>query len=48
MTISTSQNISATPDIKVSVGNTFGFDSKLEYIVGFAPNGKLLPDANFP
>ena len=42
MTISTSQNISATPDIKVSVGNTFGFDSKLE-VPAFSESSEYVP-----
>ena len=42
MTISTSQNISATPDIKVSVGNTFGFDSKLE-VPAFSEPSEYVP-----
>ena len=42
MTISTSQNLSATPDIKVSVGNTFGFDSNLE-VPAFSEPSEYVP-----
>ena len=42
MTISTSQNLSAIPDIKVSVGNTFGFDSKLE-VPAFSESSEYVP-----
>ena len=42
MTISTSQNLNAIPDIKVSVGNTFGFDSKLE-VPAFSESGEYVP-----
>ena len=42
MTISTSQNLSVTPDIKVSVGNTFGFDSNLE-VPAFSEPSEYVP-----
>ena len=42
MTISTSQNLNATPDIKVSVGNTFGFDSNLE-VPAFSEPSEYVP-----
>ena len=42
MTISTSQNLNAIPDIKVSVGNTFGFDSKLE-VPAFSESSEYVP-----
>jgi cobaltochelatase CobS len=42
MTISTSQNLNATPDIKVSVGNTFGFDSNLE-VPAFSESSEYVP-----
>ena len=42
MTISTSQNLSATPDIKVSAGNTFGFDSNLE-VPAFSEPSEYVP-----
>ena len=42
MTISTSQNLSATPDIKFSVGNTFGFDSNLE-VPAFSEPSEYVP-----
>lgn len=42
MTISTSQILNATPDIKVSVGNTFGFDSNLE-VPAFSESSEYVP-----
>lgn len=42
MTISTSQNLNATPDIKVSVGNTFGFNSNLE-VPAFSESSEYVP-----
>ena len=42
MTISTSQNLNATPDTKVSVGNTFGFDSNLE-VPAFSESSEYVP-----
>ena len=42
MTISTSQILSATPDIKVSVGNTVGFDSNVE-VPAFSEPSEYVP-----